>query len=174
MFEFPPDEAERVSALVSYGILDSDFEESFDRITRVAANSFGVPIALVSLVDGARQWFKSAVGIEARQTERSISFCTHTILGKNVMVVPDATQDRRFRENPLVVGAPNIRFYAGAPLVTPDGFNIGTMCIIDRAPRAQFDERQQIVLRDLAGIVIDLMEARRLRRQAAITGLEPR
>lgn len=161
--ELPPNEAERLAALVSYGILDSMFEEDFDRITRLAARIFGVPIALISLVDSQRQWFKSAFGLEARETPRDISFCTHAILQNDVMVVPDATVDRRFSQNPLVQCAPNIRFYAGAPLLTPDGYALGTMCVIDRRCRETLNDQDRQALKDLAGLVIDLLEFRRLR-----------
>jgi GAF domain-containing protein len=165
--ELPPNEAERLAALVNYGILDTEFEESFDRVTRIAANVFDVPIALVSLVDGYRQWFKSAVGLKARETPRDISFCTHAILGQDVFTINDATKDARFAANPLVTSAPNIRFYAGAPLINQDGFALGTMCVIDRAPRHTLPDKQIQILTDLAGIIVDLMEARRLRRNIA-------
>lgn len=164
--ELPPNEAVRLATLVNYGILDTDFEETYDRITRIAANIFGVPIALVSLVDGYRQWFKSAYGLEVRETPREIAFCSHAILGREVFMVPDATVDPRFSSNPMVVNDPGIRFYAGAPLVTPEGHALGTMCVIDREIRAPLSESQRQTLTDLAGVVMDLMEARRARRQA--------
>lgn len=166
--DLPPNESERLAALINYGILDSDFEETFDRITRIAANIFAVPIALVSLVDGSRQWFKSAIGLDVRETPRDVAFCAHAILGEKVMVVPDATKDSRFEANPLVLGNPNIRFYAGAPLITDDGCALGTVCVIDRAARPMLTEGQAEVLKDLAGVVVDLMEARRLRRAARL------
>ncbi|MBC7953679.1 MAG: GAF domain-containing protein [Rhodospirillaceae bacterium] len=165
--ELPPNEAERLAALINYGILDTEFDESFDRITRIAATIFGVPIALISLLDGQRQWFKSAFGLEVRETPRNISFCTHAILGTDVLVVPDATADRRFSANPLVMCAPNIRFYAGAPLMTPDGYALGTMCIIDRRSREALDEHETQTLKDLSGMVIDMMEFRKAKRQRA-------
>ena len=163
MFQVPENEVERLAAIVNYGILDSDFEVSFDRVTRIAANVFNVPIALVSIVDGTRQWFKSAVGLTVRETPRDISFCTHAILGSEVMVVPDASLDARFVSNPLVTGSPKIRFYAGAPLIDPDGYALGTMCIIDQAPHEGMDDRHKQILVDLAGIVMDLMERRWLK-----------
>ncbi len=166
MFQVAENEAERLAALVGYGILDSDFEESFDRVTRIAANVFNVPIALVSIVDGRRQWFKSAVGLSVRETARDISFCTHAILGAEVFIVPDATLDPKFSANPLVTGSPNIRFYAGAPLINPQGYTLGTMCVIDQTPRPGMDARHQQILSDLAGIVVDLMERRWLKRHA--------
>lgn len=170
MFQVPANEAERLAALVNYGILDSEFEESFDRVTRVAANVFGTPIALVSLLDGTRQWFKSAVGLTVRETPREISFCTHAILGPEVFVVPNASADPRFADNPLVTGSPGIRFYAGAPLVNSDGFAFGTMCVIDRRSRGGLDDTEKQILSDLAGIVIELMELRRLRRRSSPAG----
>lgn len=165
MFQVPPNEAERIAAIIGYGILDSDFEESFDRVTRIAANVFNVPIALVSIVDDRRQWFKSAVGLAIRETARDISFCTHAILGSKVFVVPDARLDERFEANPLVTGGPGIRFYAGAPLINPEGYALGTMCVIDREPRTGMTERHKQILTDLAGIVVDLMERRWLKRR---------
>lgn len=164
MFQMTHDEADRLAALVRYGILDTDFEESFDRVTRIAANIYGAPIALVSLIDGARQWFKSAVGLTVRETPRDISFCTHAILQDDVFMVPDATKDQRFSSNPLVTGDPNIRFYAGAPLINADGFALGTMCVIDRTSRPPLDARQKQILQDLAGVIVDLLEYRRLKR----------
>lgn len=172
MFQVPPNEAERIAAIVNYGILDTGYEETFDRVTRIAANVFEVPIALVSIVDGTRQWFKSAVGLAARETPREISFCTHAILGSDVFVVPDACLDQRFVDNPLVTGSPNVRFYAGAPLINPLGYALGTMCVIDRQPRPNMDHRQQQILADLAGIVVDLLEGRRLRLRAERFGAE--
>lgn len=166
MFQVPANEAERLAALVNYGILDSEFEETFDRVTRIAANVFDTPIALISLLDGTRQWFKSATGLAVRETPREISFCTHAILGTEVFTVPNALADPRFSNNPLVTDAPSIRFYAGAPLINPDGFALGTMCVIDRNARAGLDDAQKQILSDLAGIVIDLMELRKVRRQS--------
>lgn len=169
MFQVPVNEAERLAALVNYGILDSEFEETFDRVTRIAANVFGTPIALISLLDGTRQWFKSAVGLAVRETPREISFCTHAILGTDIFIVPNALTDPRFSKNPLVTDVPNIRFYAGAPLINSDGFALGTMCVIDRSSRVGVDDSQKQILSDLAGIVIDLMELRKVRRQSPST-----
>lgn len=159
--EIPSNEADRLAALVSYGILDTDFEETFDRITRSAARVFLAPIALVTLVDQDRQWFKSVLGLAARETPRDVAFCAHAILGDEVFVVPNALADPRFWNNPLVTGDPQIRFYAGAPLITPDGYALGTICVIDTAPRSPLDPSDAAALRDFAGIVIDLMEGRR-------------
>lgn len=172
MFAMSQDEEQRLSALFSYGILDSDFEETFDRITRLAASMFSAPICLISLIDRERQWFKSATGLTARETPRSQAFCAHAIQGADVMVVPDSLKDARFSENPLVTGAPAIRFYAGAPLITAEGFGLGTICVIDKVPRQSLSREQSAMLRDFAGIVMDLLEARKQSRElrAAISG----
>lgn len=145
----PPDEPARLSALHALSILDSPPEERFDRITRFATRLFDVPIALITLVDAERQWFKSCQGLQASETPRSISFCGHTILGDRAMVVPDARLDERFADNPLVAGAPHIRFYAGFPISAPNGSRIGTLCIADYRPR-QMDQTQLDTLHELA------------------------
>lgn len=131
----PADEAERLASLRRMLLLDTPDEEAFDRITRIAQHLFRVPIALVSLIDANRQWFKSCIGLPVRETGRDISFCGHAILGDQPLVIPDTLADPRFADNPLVEGEPNIRFYAGVPLRNADGHNIGTLCIIDRIPR---------------------------------------
>ncbi len=148
----PKDEAVRLSALHSTKLLDSPAEERFDRLTRIARQLFEVPIALVSLIDAERQWFKSRQGLNACETSRDVSFCGHAILGDSILEVPDATRDARFADNPLVTGPPDIRFYAGAPLRTRDGQRIGTLCIIDTRPRA-LDDAQRQSLRDLADCI---------------------
>lgn len=155
----PQHESGRLAALRSYDILDTPAEAAFDRITRLAGRILDTPISLVSLVDAERQWFKSRRGLEATQTPRDISFCTHAITRDEVMVVADALQDPRFTDNPLVRGDPKIRFYAGAPLKTPAGHNIGTLCVIDREPR-RITEEQKLLLADLAHLAIDEMELR--------------
>lgn len=131
-----PDEKGRLAALRSLELLDTPTEERFDRITRIAQRLFEVPIALVSLVDECRQWFKSAQGLGASETGRNISFCAHAIHASDVFVVENALDDPRFCDNPLLTGPPDIRFYAGAPLTTAGGFRVGTLCLIDRKPRA--------------------------------------
>jgi GAF domain-containing protein len=132
---YPQNEAERVQVLRDLLILDTPPEERFDSITAYAHSRFEVEIALVSLVDTHRQWFKSSCGLLAKETSRDISFCGHSILHDGVMVVPDALNDPRFADNPLVLGPPNIRFYAGAPLKLSSGHSVGTLCIIDSQPK---------------------------------------
>jgi len=162
-------EHERLGALASYGILDTDFEDTYDRLTRLAADLFDTSISAISLIDLTRQWFKSRTGIETRETPREIAFCDHAIRQTGVFVVPDASADERFSANPLVVGDPGIRFYAGAPLLSPEGFALGTICVYDPHPRETFSHRQQERLEDFSGIVMDLMNAR---RRAIETGKE--
>jgi PAS domain S-box-containing protein len=147
----PADDAERVAALDALRILDTPPEERFDRLTRLATHVFDVPIALVSLVDADRQWFKSCVGIDSHQTDRSISFCGHAINEPITFVVEDASLDERFADNPLVTGEPFVRFYAGHPLTTVDGHRVGMLCIIDRKPRT-FDDQQRGILREFAAL----------------------
>src|SRR3954454_4282509 len=130
-----PDEAARLEALRRYQILDTEPERSFDDLTLLASHICGTPMALITLIDADRQWFKSRVGIPIHETARAISFCTHAIQHRDLFIVPDARHDDRFSGNPFVVGAPEIRFYAGAPLVTPDGHALGTLCVLDRVVR---------------------------------------
>ncbi len=146
---FPENEILRLQALHKLALLDTPPEERFDRITRLARHLFGTGIALISLVDANRQWFKSRDGLDACETSRNISFCGYAILGSDIFEVPDALLDPRFVDNPLVTGPPHIRFYAGAPLSTRDGYRIGTLCLIDSAPRT-LNPRERQALRDLA------------------------
>jgi diguanylate cyclase (GGDEF)-like protein len=169
----PVDEAARLAELRSLGLLDTDPEERFDRVTRLAQRLFDVPIALVSLVDHDRQWFKSRQGLDATETPRDISFCGHAILDNEVLHVSDATRDPRFADNPLVQGEPRIRFYAGCPIVGPSGTKIGTLCIIDRSPRS-LSERDTASLRDLAGMVEQELAALALATVDQLTGLANR
>jgi PAS domain S-box-containing protein len=154
---FPDNELQRVEALCGLNVLDTPADERFDRITRLAQAYFKVPITLVTLVDAGRQWFKSNQGLGATETPRNISFCGHAILGDDVFYVPNTLLDQRFSDNPLVTGAPDIRFYAGAPLAAPDGSKVGTLCVIDRQPRT-FSAADFAFLRDLAGLVEDELE----------------
>lgn len=153
----PGNEDDRLSALRALGLLDTQPEERFDRLTRLLQHILQVPIALVSLVDSDRQWFKSRQGLDAHETPRDVSFSGHAILGPEIMVVPDATADVRFADNPLVLGDPHIRFYAGVPLTLSSGLCVGTLCAIDRQPRA-LSEDQMSALRDLAAYVTDELE----------------
>ncbi|MEM6426860.1 MAG: PAS domain S-box protein, partial [Cyanobacteria bacterium P01_D01_bin.128] len=162
------DENQRLAKLLSYSILDTESELAYDDITCLVKQICNVPIALISLVDRDRQWFKSIQGLEASQTSREVSFCTRTIQQTEVMVVPDAAQDPRFADNPLVTGEPYIRFYAGAPLVTSDGFALGSLCAIDTQPRT-FSEEQRQSLVALSRLTLNQLELRRtlqLRQQA--------
>lgn len=149
----PDNEAERLAALHRLLLLDTPPEERFDRIVAFAAEEFDVPIALISLVDGNRQWFKAKTGFGICQTPRSSSFCGHAILAQEVMVVPDARLDERFHDNPMVVGEPHIRFYAGAPLELESGHRLGTLCLIDIVPRT-LDALDLAILGTLRDLVV--------------------
>lgn len=148
----PVDEQTRLATLNALQVLDTPAEERYDRVTRLAKRLFGVPIALVSLVDADRQWFKSCQGLDVLETGREISFCGHAILGDDILVIPDARRDERFSDNPLVVGEPRIRFYAGCPLRVHDGSRLGTLCVIDREPR-DFSAEDRALLRDLGRVI---------------------
>lgn len=167
----PHDEPERLAALHRLGVLDTPPENELDVITRLAADRFDTAIALVSLVDAERQWFKARYGLDASETCRRDSFCAHTICEDGVMVVPDAAADPRFARNPLVTGAPHIRFYAGAALVLADGHRIGTLCVIDPAPREGFSAREAEILGLMAQQVVALIERRQARQERRIAQL---
>jgi GAF domain-containing protein len=162
----PLEEAARLEALRQYKILDTPSEQAYDDITALAAFICDVPIALISLVDADRQWFKSKVGLEANETSREVSFCAHAILSNEIMIVNDALEDERFDTNPLVTCAPNIRFYAGVPLKTPKGHLIGTLCVIDHQPR-DLSEHQLKTLEALARQVVMQLELQRTSAQLA-------
>lgn len=171
--DIPQNEQSRLKALRSLDILDTPPEERFDRYTRMAKRMFGVPIALVSLVDENRQWFKSCFGLPVSETPRDISFCGHAILGKEVFVIPDALQDERFADNPLVTEEPHIRFYAGCPLSSIDGSKLGTLCIIDQEPR-EFTEEDIDTLHDLASMVEQELAALEMATVDELTGITNR
>ena len=162
----PIREVSRIEALRRYQILDTEAESGFDDITALAAFICDTPIALISLVDEDRQWFKSKVGLEATQTSRDVAFCAYSIVESEILIVPDACEDERFADNPLVTGHPNIRFYAGAPLVSSDGFALGTLCVIDRRAR-QPTPAQCEALAALSRQVMAQMELRRISAELA-------
>lgn len=144
--------------------MDTVPEEVFDDLTELAARICEAPIALITLVDEDRQWFKAKVGVTVNETSRDISFCGHAIMQPDLFIVPDATKDKRFANNPLVTSDPKVRFYAGAPLITPDGYALGTLCVIDKVPR-QLRADQQQALRILSRHVVSQLELRRRSRE---------
>jgi signal transduction histidine kinase len=164
-------EAERVRALKEYDILDTLPERAFDDITCLASYICETPVALITLVDGERQWFKSKIGFNLTETARDISFCSHAIGQSDLFVIKDATKDKRFKDNPLVTSDPHIRFYAGAPLVTTDGHALGTLCVIDREPR-ELKPEQIEALQTLSRQVIAQLEVRRIAQQLVQTNNE--
>lgn len=171
--ETPDDERLRLAKLRSLRLLDTAQDDPhFDRLTRMARHIFNVPISMVSFLDENRQWFKSCAGFDVSETPRSVSFCGHAILGSDPFIVPDALGDERFQDNPLVLGEPHIRFYAGCPL-TVDNRKIGTICIVDQAPRT-LDENQIEILKDLANVVEQQIAATLLATRDPLTGLENR
>ncbi|MFO1515269.1 MAG: GAF domain-containing protein [Verrucomicrobiota bacterium] len=156
----PKNEVKRLKVLWQYDVLDTVPEEVFDDLTDLAAHICEAPVALISLVDENRQWFKAKIGTSLKETSRDISFCAHAILNDDLLLISDATKDPRFRDNPLVTGPQKIRFYAGAPLVTPDGHALGTLCVLDKKPRKLRSEQQK-ALRVLARHVVSQLELRR-------------
>jgi two-component system NtrC family sensor kinase len=160
----PKNEVKRLKVLWQYDVLDTIPEEVFDDLTDLAADICEAPIALISLVDEDRQWFKSKVGVSLRETARDVSFCAHAIMNQGILIVSDATKDPRFKNNPMVVGPHKIRFYAGAPLITPDGYALGTLCVLDKKPRQLRPEQKQALL-VLAHHVVSQLELRRHARE---------
>lgn len=159
--DLPDDEKQRLEALLSYKILDTLPEEEYDSITRIASEICGTPISLITLIDDKRQWFKSNHGLSVTETAREISFCAHSILDpKNTLVVENSFEDNRFKDNPLATGNPHVEFYAGVPLVNPEGFPLGSLCVIDHEPR-KITEQQMKSLRALADQVVQLLELRK-------------
>lgn len=153
-------EVKRLNVLWQYDVLDTVPEEVFDDLTELAARICEAPIALISLVDEDRQWFKSKIGLSVNETSRDVSFCAHAIKQQELFIIPDTTKDLRFAKNPLVVSDPKIRFYAGAPLITPDGYALGSLCVIDKVPRELKHEQKQ-ALRVLSRHVMTQLELRR-------------
>jgi len=164
------DEAGRIEALRRYDVLDTPREEAFDKITNLVRTILQVPISAVSLIDTDRQWFKSLQGLDGTETERRVAFCDHTIRSREAMVVPDARLDDRFMANPLVTGAPGICSYAGVPLMTPDGYNVGALCAVDTVAR-QFTPEQMEILKSFGALVIDELELRRIAQHDHLTGV---
>ena len=160
-FPVPANEDKRLEALKRYGLLDTAAEQSFDDFAHLASYICGTPIASVTLLDANRQWFKARVGLQSTETPREHAFCSHTILSNELMIVTDATTDCRFAHNPLVTSDPNIRFYAGAPLIDSQGFGLGSLCVIDRTPRQLTNEQEQ-ALTILARQVVAQCEFRRI------------
>ena len=167
MFPVPINEAQRIQSLESYAILDTESEEAFDRLTELARRQFDTPAACVSLVGRTRQWCKSHPGFELPETSRELALCSHVIVSDVPFVVLDAARDARFRFNPLVSRAPGIRFYAGAPLIDRQGFRLGSFCILDFTPRADFPMEEMGELQDYAHAAMQLIELRRPAQRAS-------
>ncbi|MCD9008083.1 EAL domain-containing protein [Luteimonas sp. XNQY3] len=165
----PDNESLRLAVLREYAAFEKHTEPEFDRLVNLAARLFDVPVVLISLVERDRQVFKAQVGLALCETAREVSFCAHAILSDDVMVVPNALEDPRFASNPLVLGPPFIHFYAGKPLVTPDGLRLGTVCVIDTRPRADFDAQARSHLSDIAALVMERMELARLERVRSVS-----
>ena len=172
-YPLPPDELQRLRDLERQGVLDHPGDEHFDRLVTLTASVLDAPIALISLVDRDRQWFLARHGLEIRETPRSMAFCAHAIAGEETLVVPDAMQDSRFNTNPLVIAEPRFRFYAGTPLQSREGHNLGTLCVIDRKPR-QLAPKQVTLLEELAQLVLRELELRRRLTVNPLTGLANR
>lgn len=172
-FPIPVDEPLRQRDLERLGVLNHPGDEHFDRLVRLASTVLETPIALISLVDGDRQWFLARHGLDTEETPRQMAFCAHAIAGAETLVVPDAHQDPRFCTNPLVLHDPKVRFYAGTPLQSRAGHNLGTLCVIDRLPR-QFSRAQVRLLEDLGQLVLRELELRRLATEHPLSGIANR
>src|ERR1700761_1982340 len=157
-------EQERLSELQSFNILDTPSEKEFDEIVQLASLICETPMSLITLIDKDRQWFKSKIGVEGTETSRDIAFCNYAIQDDHLMMVENATKDRRFADNPMVTGDPNVRFYAGMPLISSSGYKLGTLCVIDREPRI-LSPSQQFSLEILAKQVTKQMEIKKLNSQ---------
>lgn len=156
----PENEAARLAALRDFQILDTPSEKAFDDLTRLASYICKTPIALITLIDQDRQWFKSKIGIDVSETPREIAFCAHAILERGTTIVPDALDDDRFKDNPAVTAEPHVRFYAGAPLATREGYKLGTLCVVDMVPR-QLSNGQLAALRALSRAATTQLELRK-------------
>ncbi|MCA0428420.1 MAG: HAMP domain-containing histidine kinase [Bacteroidetes bacterium] len=165
------DESARIKELEFYEILDTGEEEGFNELVSLASAICGTPISLVSLIDEHRQWFKARIGLEITETPKELAFCKHAIEGEGLFVVQNALQDDRFKNNPLVTGDPNIRFYAGMPVTSPNGYNLGTLCVIDRIPR-ELTEQQKFALQVLANQVMRQIENRKYLKKIEEQNLE--
>jgi len=172
-YPIPVDEPQRLRDLERHGVIGMASDEHFNRIVELAASLLDTPIVAISLVDADRQWFLAGKGLGLKETPREMAFCAHTIAGDDVLVVPDALADERFRTNPLVQSEPNIRFYAGAPLRSAEGHNLGTLCVIDRQPR-QISDAQRQQLEWLAELVMRELELRQQAHLCPVTGLPTR
>jgi diguanylate cyclase (GGDEF)-like protein len=172
-YPIPHNEVQRLRDLERQGVLDHPGDEHFDRLVTLTASVLDTPIALISLVDSDRQWFLARHGLELKETPRQMAFCAHAIAGDETLVVPDASQDSRFNTNPLVIAEPNLRFYAGTPLQSREGHNLGTLCVIDRQPR-EFAAKQVTLLEELAQLVLRELELRRRLTVNPLTGLANR
>eukprot|EP01133_Synstelium_polycarpum_P005020 gene5020-5838_t len=159
----PPNEIERLKEVAKFCPTDSDSDDVFEKIVEMASAYYNAPIALISIVDKHRQWFRARVGITETQTPREVSFCAYSTLDNALLEVSDATLDARFKDNPLVTGPPHIRYYAGAPLITEDGFTLGSLCIIDTVPRPPMSERDSAMLNDFAELVMMRIQGMRSR-----------
>tara|TARA_R110002050_G_scaffold78353_6_gene167259 strand:- start:547 stop:1530 length:984 start_codon:yes stop_codon:yes gene_type:complete len=166
----PENEHTRLETLRGLNMLDTAAEDRFDRVTRLAKRLFSVSISVISLIDADRQWFKSSQGLDVCETQRDISFCGHAINQHGIFIVPDTLKDQRFADNPLVLGPPNVRFYAGYPLTMPNGVIVGTLCIIDDKPRS-FSKDDEATLEDLGNIVIDELLSIKQNTLDALTGI---